>query len=56
MSRFNKLMLQDGAKRMNKWLKKGEGLPNWLKMTDMDNHKEHNLTPKQYSGLYENVN
>ena len=49
-------MLQDGAKRMNKWLKKGEGYPNWLRMTDMDNKKEHKLTPKQYNGLYENVN
>lgn len=49
-------MLQDGAKRMNKWLKKGEGYPNWLKMTDMDKHKEYKLTPKQYNGLYENVN
>lgn len=54
--RFNKAMLQDGAKRMNKWLKKGEGYPNWLKMTDMDNKKEYKLTPKQYNGLYENVN
>ena len=56
MLRFNKAMLQDGAKRMNKWLKKGEGYPNWLKMTDMDKHKEYKLTPKQYNGLYENVN
>ena len=54
--RFNKSMLQDGAQRMNKWLRKGEGYPNWLRMTDMDTHKEHKLTPKQYSGLYENVN
>ena len=54
--RFSKAMLQDGAKRMNTWLKKGEGLPNWLKMTDMDNKKEHKLTPKQYSGLYESRN
>lgn len=54
--RFNKTMLQDGAKRMNNWLRKGEGHPNWLKMTDMDTKKEHKLTPKQYSGLYENVN
>ena len=54
--RFSKAMLLDGAKRMNKWLKKGEGYPNWLKMTDMDNKKEHKLTPKQYNGLYENVN
>ena len=54
--RFSKAMLLDGAKRMNAWLKKGEGYPNWLKMTDMDNKKEHKLTPKQYSGLYENVN
>ena len=49
-------MLQDGAKRMNTWLKKGEGYPNWLKMTDMDKGKEYKLTPKQYNGLYENVN
>ncbi len=41
---------------MNTWLKKGEGYPNWLKMTDMDKHKEYKLTPKQYNGLYENVN
>lgn len=54
--RFNKAMLQDGAKRMNTWLKKGEGYPNWLKMTDMDKHKEYKLTPQQYNGLYENVN
>ena len=54
--RFNKSMLQDGAKRMNTWLKKGEGYPNWLRMTDMDNKKEHKLTPSQYCGLYENVN
>ena len=54
--RFNKAMLQDGAKRMNKWLKKGEGYPNWLRMTDMDHKKEHKLTPSQYCGLYENVN
>ena len=54
--RFNKAMLQDGAKRMNKWLKKGEGYPNWLRMTDMDKKKEHKLTPSQYCGLYENVN
>ena len=54
--RFNKAMLQDGAKRMNKWLKKGDGYPNWLKMTDMDKGKEYKLTPKQYSGLYENRN
>lgn len=54
--RFSKSMLQDGAKRMNKWLKKGEGLPNWLKMTDMDTKKEYKLTPKQYAGLYESMN
>lgn len=54
--RFNKAMLQDGAKRMNTWLKKGEGYPNWLKMKDMDKGKEYKLTPKQYNGLYENVN
>ena len=54
--RFNKAMLTDGAKRMNKWLKKGDGYPNWLKMTDMDKHKEYKLTPHQYNGLYENVN
>ena len=54
--RFSKAMLQDGAKRMNKWLKKGEGYPNWLRMTDMDNKKEYKLTPKQYCGLYESRN
>lgn len=54
--RFKQKMLQDGAKRMNTWLKKGEGYPNWLKMTDMDKHKEYKLTPQQYNGLYENVN
>ena len=54
--RFTKAMLQDGAKRMNKWLKKGEGYPNWLKMTDMDTKVEHKLTPKQYCGLYETMN
>lgn len=54
--RFSKSMLQDGAKRMNKWLKKGEGKPNWLKMTDMDNKKEYKLTPREYSGLYESRN
>ena len=54
--RFSKAMLQDGAKRMNTWLKKGEGFPNWLKMTDMDKGVEYKLTPKQYSGLYENRN
>ena len=54
--RFNKNMLKDGAKRMNKWLKKGEGYPNWLIMKDMDKGKEYKLTPKQYNGLYENVN
>ena len=54
--RFNKAMLADGAKRMNTWLKKGEGFPNWLKMTDMDKGVEYKLTPKQYSGLYENRN
>ena len=54
--RFNKAMLQDGAKRMRAWLKKEQYYPNWLKMTDMDKKKEYKLTPKQYSGLYENVN
>ena len=54
--RFTKAMLQDGAKRMNVWLKKGEGYPNWLKMTDMDKKVEHKLTPKQYCGLYETMN
>lgn len=54
--RFNKAMLVDGANRMYKWLKKGEGYPNYLIMKDMDNKKEHKLTPKQYCGLYENMN
>ena len=54
--RFSAEMLKDGAKRMNLWLKKGEGYPNWLKMTDMDKKKEYKLTPKQYNGLYENRN
>lgn len=54
--RFNKAMLLDGAKRMNIWLRKGEGYPNWLKMKDMDKKKEYKLTPTQYNGLYENVN
>ena len=53
--RFNKKMLLDGAKRMNTWLKKGEGYPNWLKMTDTQG-KEHKLKPHEYNGLYENVN
>lgn len=56
MLRFNKAMMLDGAKRMNAWLKKGEGYPNWLKMTDMDKKKEYKLTPNQYNGLYENWN
>lgn len=54
--RFSKSMLQDGADRMFKWLKKQEGLPNWLKMVDMDTNKEYKLTPRQYSGLYESRN
>ena len=53
--RFSKAMLQDGAKRMNRWLKKEQYYPNWLLMKDT-NSKEHKLTPKQYCGLYENVN
>ena len=36
MVRFSRAMLQDGAKRMFKWLRKGEGLPNYLIMYDMD--------------------
>ena len=36
MLRFNKSMLQDGAKRLNTWLKKGEGLP---KLAQDDRHR-----------------
>ena len=49
-------MLQDGAKRMNAWIKKYEKLPCYLRMTDMDKKIEHKLKPREYSGLYENVN
>lgn len=56
MLRFNKTMLQDGAKRMNAWIKKYEKLPGYLRMTDMDKKIEHKLKPREYSGLYENVN
>ena len=54
--RFSKAMLLDGAKRMNAWLKKGEGYPNWLLMKDIDTKKEHKLKPVQYCGLYESMN
>lgn len=53
--RFNKSMLQDGAKRMRTWLKKEKYYPNWLIMKDTQG-KEHKLKPKEYCGLYENVN
>ena len=56
MVRFSKAMLQDGAKRIFKWLKKGEGLPSYLIMYDMDRNKEYRLTPKEYAGLYESRN
>ncbi len=53
--KFSKAMLQDGAKRVNTFLKKEERYPNYLVMTDMDG-KKHELKPKEYNGLYENVN
>ena len=54
--RFSKAILQDGANRMFKYLKKGEGLPSYLILKDMDSKKEHKLNPSQYAGLYESRN
>ena len=54
--RFSKQQLQDGAKRLNTWLKKGEGQAGYLTLTEMDTKKKVRLYPKQYNGLFESVN
>ena len=55
MVRFSKNMMNDGTKRMQKFIKEKKRMPNTLFMKDM-NGKEHTLSKAQYAGLYEAQN
>ena len=54
--RFAKKELLSAEKRINRWIKKGTGLPGYVTMVEMDSKKKVRLYPKQYAGLFESVN
>lgn len=52
MTKFNKVEMQDGAKRMRAFIKAHNRLPIWLNMVANDG-KTYELNRRQFSGLFE---
>lgn len=55
MTKFSKTVMNAAAKTIRSSLKKNNMLPNFVTMKDMDG-KKHELSRKQYAGLFENEN
>ena len=54
--RFSKTEMNKTAKTIRASLRKNNTLPSHVTMTDMDTKKKHDISKKQYAGLFENEN